>query len=235
MLISGLTVMIAMAGMFLAGNAVFSRSRVGTILVVAVAVLGSLTVLPAMLSKLGDRVEKGRVPFLGRLRHRNHGESRVWGAILDRVLAAPGVSRGRSAGDPASCSRSRRSACTRSTPASPGLPRSLPIMQTYDRIQAAFPGGPLPAVDRRPGRGRHARPRSRQGIAKLERQALAHAARCREPVTLQISPDKTVAVVIDPAGRQRHRRAPRTPRSPTLRDDVDPADDRRASPASRPT
>ena len=91
-LISGLTVMIAMAGMFFAGNIVFQSFAVGTILVVAIAVLGSLTVLPAMLSKLGDKVEKGRVPFIGRMRHRNHGESRVWGWILDRVLRRPVVS-----------------------------------------------------------------------------------------------------------------------------------------------
>src|SRR5690349_756738 len=93
-LISGVTVMVAMAGMFLAGNAVFLSFGVGTILVVAVAVLGSVTVLPAMLSWLGQKgwTEKGRVPYLGGLRHRNHGESRVWGAILDRVLARPVIS-----------------------------------------------------------------------------------------------------------------------------------------------
>ena len=56
--------------------------------------LGSVTVLPAMLSWLGEKgwTEKGRVPYLGGLRHRNHGESRVWGAILDRVLKRPVVS-----------------------------------------------------------------------------------------------------------------------------------------------
>src|SRR5829696_6026669 len=93
-LISGFTVMAAMAGMFLAGNAVFVSFGIGTIIVVAVAVIGSLTVLPAMLSWLGQKgwTEKGRVPYLGRLRHRNHGESRVWGAILARVLKRPVVS-----------------------------------------------------------------------------------------------------------------------------------------------
>src|SRR6201747_1223097 len=75
-LVSGLTVMIAMAGMFLAGNVTFTSFAVGTILVVAVAMLGSITFLPAVLSKLGDRIEKVRVPIIGRMRHRNHGESR---------------------------------------------------------------------------------------------------------------------------------------------------------------
>ena len=99
-LISGVTVMVAMAGMFIAGNAVFTSLAVGTILVVAVAVLGSVTVLPAVLSKLGDKVEKGRVPFIGKRRHANHGESRVWGWILGRVLARPVVSVVASGGDP---------------------------------------------------------------------------------------------------------------------------------------
>jgi len=77
-LVSGLTVLIAMAGMFIAGNAVFTSFAIGTMLVVAVAMIGSVTVLPAVLSKLGDNVERGRVPFISRLRHRNHGESRAW-------------------------------------------------------------------------------------------------------------------------------------------------------------
>ena len=90
-LISGFTVMAAMAGMFLAGNAVFVSFGIGTILVVAVAVIGSLTVLPAMLSWLGQKgwTEKGRVPWVAKRRHKTKGESRVWGAILDRVLKRP--------------------------------------------------------------------------------------------------------------------------------------------------
>ena len=91
-LVSGLTVMIAMAGMFLAGNAIFTSFAVGTILVVAVAVLGSLTVLPAVLSKLGDRVEKGRVPFLAPPAPRATASRASGAAILDRVLRRPLVS-----------------------------------------------------------------------------------------------------------------------------------------------
>jgi RND superfamily putative drug exporter len=92
-LVSGLTVMIAMAGMFFAGNAQFVSFALGTILVVAIAMLGSLTFLPAMLSWLGQKgwTEKGRVPYFGRLRHRRPEGSRVWGAVLDRVLRRPAV------------------------------------------------------------------------------------------------------------------------------------------------
>jgi uncharacterized membrane protein YdfJ with MMPL/SSD domain len=67
-LISGFTVMIAMMGMFLMGNQVFTSFGMGTVLVVAIALVGSLTVLPAVLSRLGDRVDRGRIPGLDRLR-----------------------------------------------------------------------------------------------------------------------------------------------------------------------
>ena len=90
-LISGLTVIAALAGMFLGGTAIWTSIGIGTIMVVAIAIAGSLTVLPATLSWLGDRVEKGRIPFLGR-RAQAAGGSRVWGAVLDRVLARPLVS-----------------------------------------------------------------------------------------------------------------------------------------------
>ena len=90
-LISGVTVLIAMAGMFLSGDKTFMSFSIGTMMVVAIAMLGSLTVLPALLGRLGDKVEKGRIPFLHRLR-RKDGESRFWGAILDRVLRRPVVS-----------------------------------------------------------------------------------------------------------------------------------------------
>ena len=63
-LVSGLTVMVAMAGMYFGGAPTFTSFATGTIIVVAVAVVGSLTVLPALLAWLGDRVEKGGVPII---------------------------------------------------------------------------------------------------------------------------------------------------------------------------
>ena len=69
-LISGMTVIVAMAGMFISGDKAFISFAEGAIVVVAIAMFASLTVLPAMLSWLGDRVEKGRVPLLGRRRCR---------------------------------------------------------------------------------------------------------------------------------------------------------------------
>ena len=90
-LVSGVTVIVAMSGMLLTRDATFASFGVATMMVVAVAMLGSLTVLPAVLSKLGDRVDRGRVPFISRLR-RTDGEGRLWGAILDRVLRRPVLS-----------------------------------------------------------------------------------------------------------------------------------------------
>src|ERR1700722_4562725 len=66
--VSGLTVMIALAGLFLSGYAVFTGVAIGTIAVVGVAVAGSLTALPALLSWLGPWADRGRIPFLGRRR-----------------------------------------------------------------------------------------------------------------------------------------------------------------------
>ena len=90
-LVSGFIVMISMAGMLLSGSAVFVSFAIGTIAVVAAAVVGSLTFLPAMLAWLGTKgwTEKGRVPYVGKLRHRTGDRSRTWGWILDRVTGAP--------------------------------------------------------------------------------------------------------------------------------------------------
>jgi RND superfamily putative drug exporter len=88
-LISGFTVMIAMAVMFFAGDRTWWSFAVSTMMVVAIAMIGSLTVLPAVLSKLGDKVEKGRIPFLPRLRRQDGGENRVWSAILTPALRRP--------------------------------------------------------------------------------------------------------------------------------------------------
>src|SRR5918999_650567 len=86
-LISGVTVLVAMGGMFLSGDKAFISYAGGTILVVAIAMFASLTVLPAMLSWLGDRVEKGRIPLLSR--RKTAGESALWSAVVDRVTKRP--------------------------------------------------------------------------------------------------------------------------------------------------
>jgi uncharacterized membrane protein YdfJ with MMPL/SSD domain len=101
-LVSGITVMIAMAGMLFAGGQTFVSFAIATMIVVAVALIGSLTVLPAVLSKLGDRVEKGRIPLLGRYR-RPVGEGRVWSTW--RISAVSATVRSSSAGAPTATRR----------------------------------------------------------------------------------------------------------------------------------
>jgi uncharacterized membrane protein YdfJ with MMPL/SSD domain len=193
-LISGITVMVAMGGMLLAGNAVFESFAVGTILVVAVAIVGSLTVLPAMLSFLGAKgwTEKGRVPYVAKLRHRTKGESRVWGAIIDRVLKRPVLSIVLSAGLLIALAIPALGMHT-INPGVAGLPRSLAIMQTYDRLQAAFPGGPQPAVVAVEAKDVTA-PSVTSAIAALKREAKTTAG-LGQPITVTNSPDRSVALV----------------------------------------
>ena len=152
-LISGLTVIVAMSGMFLAGIQGMSAFALGTILVVAVAMLGSLTVLPATLSWLGDRVERGRIPFVRRLR-RDDGEGRIWGTIVAAVLRRPVLSAVLSAGSAAGARRAGAAAAHgaarhRDVPAVPAVD---PDVQPHP---GGIPGERDPGRRRREGRRRH--------------------------------------------------------------------------------
>jgi len=86
-LIAGTTVAIAMAGQFVVGSDIFNGIAAGTIVVVACAVAGSVTVLPALLQLLGPRTDRGRIPFLPQLA--TAGESRFWAGVVDRVMRRP--------------------------------------------------------------------------------------------------------------------------------------------------
>ena len=123
-LISGFTVIIAMTGMFLMGSQVFASFGVGTVLVVAISLVGSLTVLPAVLSKLGDRVDRGRIPFLHRPARPRRRVALLGGRSSTACCAGRccGAARRRHC---SSRSRSRRSACTPSTRAPKGCPSDL--------------------------------------------------------------------------------------------------------------
>ena len=85
---AGVTVMLAISGMFLVGNAVFSALAVSAIVVVALAVVTSVTLLPALIAFLGDNLELLRIPFLSGDPGEHGG---VWGVISDQVLARPAV------------------------------------------------------------------------------------------------------------------------------------------------
>ncbi len=137
-LVSGFTVMAAMAGMYLTGDKGFSSMATGTILVVGVAMIGSLTVLPAMLSKLGDNVDRGRIPFLGK-RLAARSESRVWSWTLDRVLKRPLAAALISGGLLVALSIPAFGLHTANSGTN-AIPQNTPVMKTYNRITAAFPG-----------------------------------------------------------------------------------------------
>jgi uncharacterized membrane protein YdfJ with MMPL/SSD domain len=193
-LISGLTVMAAMAGMFLTGDATFASFGLATIIVVAVAMLGSLTVLPALLSKLGDRVDRLHVPLAGRLR-RDGGEGRIWGAIVDGVLRRPLLS-AMLAGGLLLALAAPALQLRMATPGPDTFPQSLDVVKTYNRMQQAFPGKALPAnvVVKAPNLNA---PPMRDAIDDLERRALA-SGRMHDPITVDTNPNGTVANITVP-------------------------------------
>jgi uncharacterized membrane protein YdfJ with MMPL/SSD domain len=136
-LISGLTVIAAMAGMFLTGDKTFISFAQGTILVVAIAIISSLTVLPAVLAWLGDRVEKGRIPFLNRYR-RPAGQSRFWSALVQRVMRRPWVAIVVAGGFLLALSVPALNMNIAVT-STDDLPQDLAVVQTFDRVREAFP------------------------------------------------------------------------------------------------
>ncbi len=189
-LVSGITVMAAMAGMYLGGAATFVSFATGTIIVVAIAVLGSLTVLPAVLSKLGDRVNKGRVPFLKP--EKRTGEPRVWSWLLDRVLKRP-LASAIVAGAVLVVLAIPVFHIHTADSGVDGLPRSIGIMQTYDRMQAAFPGEQFTAdivVE-----GKNLNPAEIQAAVEEMRQIARDSDQFNEPVTIDTSPDGEIAVI----------------------------------------
>src|SRR3954451_11113024 len=190
-LVSGLTVMAAMAGMFLAGDRTFEARGIAAMMVVAVAMIGSVTVVPAVLAALGDRVNKGRIPFLARLR-RDDGESRAWGWIVDRGLARPVVSVVLSAGLLIALAIPAFSMHTANT-GTDGLPRSIPIMHVYDLMQAAFPGNQIPASVVIESKDVTAIPVT-AAIRELHYKAVGTGL-LKEPVSVSVSPDHRVAVL----------------------------------------
>jgi RND superfamily putative drug exporter len=168
-LISGATVMIAMAGMLFSGDKTFISMGIGTMMVVAMAMIGSLTVLPAVLSKLGDRVEKGRLPLLGRFR-RPVGEGRVWSKVLNPVLRRPVVSATLAVAVLATLAIPTLQIHTASTSITT-MPRSAPTVETVLRVQAAFPGQAQPAVVA--VKADTASPKFKRAVGELEAAAAA--------------------------------------------------------------
>jgi RND superfamily putative drug exporter len=217
-LISGLTVMIAMAGMLFTGSKIFTSIAVGSMLMVAVALIGSLSVLPALMAKLGDRVNKGRVPLLSRLQSQS-SEPRAWAFVLDRVVRRPLLSALLAGGMLVALALPTFTLHTQ-LPSFTDLPKSIGIVATYDRIQAAFPGAQTPAevVVRADD---VTAPSVQRAIHRLERSALA-TGEMTQPIQTRINPSRTVEVVSIPLQGDGNDDASKQALQ-TLRQDVIPA------------
>jgi uncharacterized membrane protein YdfJ with MMPL/SSD domain len=215
-LISGLTVLIAMAGMLFAGSKIFTSIGIGAMLVVFTALVGSLTVLPALLGRLGDNVElgirqviaAGAIRVVGRkrapdwllwLRNKrtllrwakgDRQESRVWGVVLRGSMRFPLLAVIVAGGALVVLTLPVFSMHTKLLSFS-DLPQNLTIVKTYDKIQAAFPGSPAPAHVVVKGVDVDS-PVFRQAIAGLERRALA-TGQIHRPIQVAVNPDGTVA------------------------------------------
>ena len=217
MLISGLTVMVAMAGMLFSGDKTYLSFGVATMTVVAVAMLGSLTVLPALLSKLGDRVEKGRIPFMRRFR-RASGENRLWSAILTPALRHPVISAIASTAVlvafalPALHIHTAQSGLDT-------LPTGIATVSTIEKIQDVFPGGADPAIVAIKANTDSAA--TKNAIAQLKTQALA-TGQMTGPIDVDVNASHTVARVAIPLAGQ-GTDATSLHALATLRNDVLPA------------
>ncbi len=195
-LVSGLTVIASMAGMLLAGDPTFTSFAVGTMTVVAVAMLASLTILPAILSLLGDRVERGRIPFLGRYLERRRASGRsVWGTIAAAVMRRPVVSVLASAGLLVALAIPALGLNT-VVSGPDDLPRDIPVVRTYDRLVASFPQEGAESVVVIEA-GDVAAPPVQAAIAKLGRLAGADQG-VTGPVKVRTARDGTVAAIAVP-------------------------------------
>jgi RND superfamily putative drug exporter len=178
--VSGLTVMISLAGLLFTGIDMFTGFAIGTALVVGVAVIGSLTALPALLALLGRWADRGRVPLLGKGRTRA-GQSRLWSAVVGRVVRHPAVWGGVALLGLAALAAPALSMCI-GQPAI-NLPSSLPVVRTVELIQHDFPGGPSPAQVVVEGPGVHSGA-MRRALGRLQADAAAGGP-IHEPVTAQ--------------------------------------------------
>jgi uncharacterized membrane protein YdfJ with MMPL/SSD domain len=193
-LISGFTVLIAMAGLFFAGDKTYLSFGIATMIVVGVAMLGSLTVLPALLSKLGPRVDKGRIPFVHRFRN-DAGGSRLWSRLLRPTMKHPVVAVVLAGGVlialalPALRLHTAQSGLE-------SLPKNAPTVDTIQRVQDAFSNGNVaPAIVA--VEANTDSPATKQAIGALKTRALA-SGQARKPIDVEVNASHDVARVTIP-------------------------------------
>jgi uncharacterized membrane protein YdfJ with MMPL/SSD domain len=193
-LISGFTVLIAMAGLFFAGDKTYLSFGIATMIVVGVAMLGSLTVLPALLSKLGPRVDKGRIPIVHRFRN-DAGGSRLWKAILRPTLAHPAAAATLAVGLllvlalPVFHLHTSQSGLE-------ALPKDAPTVPTIQRVEDTFSNGNVaPAIVAIEANTDS--PATKQAILGLKARALA-SGQARKPIEVDVNASHDVARVTIP-------------------------------------
>ncbi|MGW1503662.1 MMPL family transporter [Streptomyces mirabilis] len=202
--VSGVTVCVAMAGMLFTGLAEFEAMGLASLMVVAVAMVGSVTVLPALLSLLGERVEKGRLPFLHPDKRRARGKrvrsaeegSRFWSAVLRVVLAKPAVSLVVAAGTLLAIAAPALGMKTQQLTLDKEFGNSLPIVGTYNRVNDAFPGGSEPAEVVVKAHDINAA-EVKAALADFRTQAISSGA-SRGPVDIKVHAAQNVAFVYVP-------------------------------------
>ena len=218
--VSGVTVCVAMAGMLFTGLAEFEAMGLASLMVVAVAMVGSVTVLPALLSLLGERVEKGRMPFLRRRRTSGSTESRFWSAVLKRVLAKPVLAVVVATGALLAVAAPAIGMKTQNLTLDQEFGDSLPIVQTYNRVNDAFPGGSEPAEVVVAADDINA-PEVKAALAEFRERAVSSGA-SRGPVEIKLHDQQNVAFVYVPlVGGSDQDRAGES--LELLRDEVRPA------------
>jgi uncharacterized membrane protein YdfJ with MMPL/SSD domain len=184
-------------------------------LVVLAAIAGSLTVLPALLGRLGDNVERGS---LRRLR-RTRSSSRIWDVLLGPVLRFPRLAVALSTSTLLLLALPLTGMHTSFLSAG-DLPRGLPIVHTYAEVQRAFPGSPQPAQVVVSAADVTAPPVQR-ALAQMERRVLV-SGEASEPIKTVVNRVHTVAEIDIPQPGNGQNRASMKALS-TLRDQVLPA------------
>jgi RND superfamily putative drug exporter len=140
-LISGITVVAAMAGMLMAGDKVFTSFGIGAMMVVVIAMIGSLTVLPALLSAWGEKVDRPRIPFIGKRRERRAAEGKTtgaWSTIVDVVLRRPAISAAIASALLLALAYPALQMKTQDMGIA-DMPQNLPVLAAYHELERAFP------------------------------------------------------------------------------------------------
>lgn len=177
--VSGLTVMVCVTGLLFTGVDVFKGLTLGTVLVVGLAVLGSVTALPALVAALGDRVDLGRIPWLGR-RRTVADRSRIWTTVAGRVVRRPLLTGGSAALLLAAMALPALGLHLQDATQIQSLPRGVSAAADAGaRMQQVFPGVTAPARVVVSDNG----PEARAAADALHEQAARSDGALREPIT----------------------------------------------------